>query len=395
VVFLAGLLLIPLGIWRERRRAAQGEERLPLAWPVIDLGRSRVRRTAFAIAVLTIVNFAIVTMASFKAVEYAESRSFCTGACHTPMEPQAVSNRASVHAAVSCAACHIAPGPQGFVRAKWGGVRQLGRVLTGTYPRPIPSPVHDLPFTEGTCGRCHEANAYIGDVVKQLRTYADDETSTESATTLTLKVGGGGAASPQIHWHARPQTRVEYIAIDAQRETIPWVRVSDGTGAIREYVVDGVTSEQLAAGERRVMDCTDCHNRQGHAIASSPEAAVDRALAAGLLPRALPYIRREAVAALRDATREVARAEKEIADQFAAFYAQKNLAGDGTVAQAVGATQQIYRSNVFPAMKVEWGTYPSQLGHTEAPGCFRCHDELHKTNNGLVISQDCEGCHQM
>ena len=398
MVFVAGLLLIPLGVWRERRRAAAGHTASRPTWPVIDLSRATVRRTALVIAVLTCVNIVLVATASFKAVKYAESREFCTGACHTPMEPQSIANRSTVHAAVSCAGCHIGPGAPGFVRAKWGGVRQLAGVVMNSHPRPVPSPVHNRPSAAGTCGRCHASDAFVGDVVKQIKTYADDEASTESATTVTLQVGGGAdARSPQIHWHASSTTRIEYIATDAKRGTIPWVRVTDRTGQVREYTVDGVSAEALAQGERRTMDCTDCHNRQGHAMAASPESAVDQAIEKGLLPAALPYARRETVAAVRDDTRDVARAEKEIAERLGAFYAQTypNLSRDARVAQALASAQQIYRSNVFPAMRVRWGTYPSQLGHTEAPGCFRCHDDLHKTAGGLVISQDCQRYHRM
>ena len=34
-----------------------------------------------------------------------------------------------------------------------------------------------------------------------------------------------------------------------------------------------------------------------------------------------------------------------------------------------------------------------QIGHLEAPGCFRCHDDNHKAKDGRVIRQDCEMCH--
>jgi hypothetical protein len=44
-------------------------------------------------------------------------------------------------------------------------------------------------------------------------------------------------------------------------------------------------------------------------------------------------------------------------------------------------------------MKVGWGTYPDQMGHTTSMGCFRCHDEGHKTPDGLAIRQECELCH--
>ena len=54
-----------------------------------------------------------------------------------------------------------------------------------------------------------------------------------------------------------------------------------------------------------------------------------------------------------------------------------------------------YGSNVFPGMKVDWGTYPNHLGHTDFPGCFRCHDDLHTTAEGETISQDCFTCHTL
>ena len=57
--------------------------------------------------------------------------------------------------------------------------------------------------------------------------------------------------------------------------------------------------------------------------------------------------------------------------------------------------QRIYAHNVFPAMKLTWGTHPNHLGHTDSPGCFRCHDEEHKSQDGRAISQDCETCHKM
>ena len=47
-------------------------------------------------------------------------------------------------------------------------------------------------------------------------------------------------------------------------------------------------------------------------------------------------------------------------------------------------------------MNVTWGTYANNVGHTRPdsfPGCFRCHDEDHKTKEGKVISQDCSLCH--
>ena len=130
-----------------------------------------------------------------------------------------------------------------------------------------------------------------------IREYADDETGTETVTTLQMHVGGVKPASG-IHWHVAQQ--IEYIATDRERQTIPYVKFTDRDGNVKEYTADGVTQEQLAQGERRTMDCMDCHNRPAHTFEPSPERAVDIAIADGHLPRTLPFARREAVAALKD-----------------------------------------------------------------------------------------------
>ena len=60
---------------------------------------------------------------------------------------------------------------------------------------------------------------------------------------------------------------------------IPYVRVTDRDGRVREFVTAGTTPEQLAKGERRRMDCMDCHNRPSHVVAPTPERAVNEAMA--------------------------------------------------------------------------------------------------------------------
>lgn len=394
--FVLGLVLMPLGGWRMRRRIARGQP--AMGWPSFDFARPRVRRTAVLVVVLTGVNLAIVTMAAYKSVEYVDSNDFCTGVCHAPMEPESVAHRRSVHAGVSCVSCHVGPGAPGFVHAKTGGIRRLAAVVTGETSRPIPAPVRDLPAAADTCARCHTPQRDIGNRVREIPYYADDEATSEQTTTLTLRVGGGGfeQGGPRgIHWHASPRVQVEYVAVDATRGTIPWVRVSDDRGT-REYVTDGGTPAEMAAGERRVMDCNDCHNRTGHRMAATVARAIDEALGDGLLPRSLPFMRREAVAAAGQDYPDAAAAERAIGERLRSFYGDRpEGAADPRVGQAIAATRQVYRTNVFPAMKVAWGTYPNHIGHTDSPGCFRCHDDQHKTTAGLVLSQDCDSCHRL
>ena len=61
--------------------------------------------------------------------------------------------------------------------------------------------------------------------------------------------------------------------------------------------------------------------------------------------------------------------------------------------RAVLATQNIHRRSVFPEMNVTFGTYANNIGHIDAPGCFRCHDDDHVAKDGKKIGQDCETCH--
>jgi len=55
----------------------------------------------------------------------------------------------------------------------------------------------------------------------------------------------------------------------------------------------------------------------------------------------------------------------------------------------------IWNRNIFPDMNVTWGKYPMNIGHTDFPGCFRCHDGGHNAKGGESITQDCGACHNL
>lgn len=399
-IFLAGLLLIPLGIWRERRRRRAGKPPSELHWPRIDLNDPGTRRTTVAVLALTFVNVVIVSLAAYKGVEYMDSVAFCGQVCHTVMQPEGVAHAGGPHRRVACVECHIGAGAASFARSKVSGARQLVALSFNSYSRPIPVPVENLRPARDTCEQCHWPGKYRGDRTVRVSEYGDDEKNSLTVTTLQLHLGGGGEAgraASGIHSHADAGNVIEYIATDDQRQTIPYVRVQDRTGAVREYVAEGTTPEQLAGRERRRMDCIDCHNRAGHQLAASAERAVDAAIAQGDIPMALPFVRREAVRILKVSHQTEATATESIATALRDFYRVAYPAvyssRRGEVEKAVSGTQQIYRRNVFPMMNVKFGTYPDNAGHMDFPGCFRCHDENHKTRDGKTISQDCETCH--
>jgi hypothetical protein len=312
------------------------------------------------------------------------------------MEPHFAAHQAGPHARVACVACHVGPGAGALVESKLAGTRQLWQIVTGNVPRPVPSPVHAMRPARDTCEGCHWPEKFHGNEVKVIREYAEDEQNTETETPLTLYVGGGSAAlgvGTGIHWHMNLDNQIEYIAADSRREVIPYVQLRDRDGTVREFVVDGTAPEALAAGERRRMDCLDCHNRPAHTFVATPERAIDEAIARGQIPRELPFVRREAVAAIAAEYPDRQRALQAIAAKLRDHYPSGEPARAPLVNRAIAATQDVWARNVFPAMKVTWGTYPNHLGHIDTPGCFRCHDDEHKAKDGSVIRQDCGLCH--
>ena len=92
-----------------------------------------------------------------------------------------------------------------------------------------------------------------------------------------------------------PGSRSRNVFTTADRQTIPFVKVTDAQGNVREYTAEGTNPEDIAKGERRVMDCIDCHNVVAHRVAPTPEQAVDAAIVSGRISRELPFVRREAV----------------------------------------------------------------------------------------------------
>jgi hypothetical protein len=393
-LFVIGLLLIPLGMHLQRRKIARNPD-AAAEWPVLDFRVPRLRKTFLLISALTIVNVLIVAMAAYGSLHWMESPTFCGQVCHTPMQPQFTAWQHAPHARIACVSCHIGEGPKAFVHAKLAGVRQLVHVATGSVPTPIP-PGAEMPAGEQakTCASCHQSNRLKGDKIRVVREYADDEANTETVTVLQMFMDRSSASGHAIHWHADPNIRIEYIATDASKETIPYVKVTDAKGQVKEFATPAATEELIRTGVRKTMDCMDCHNTVGHPISPTPEQAVDRAIAMGLVNRTAPFVRREGVRLMKADYPTQDEGARAIDQGLRSFYQSQGGSIDQQVlAQNALALQNLYRRNVFPTMKVTWGSYPNQLGHTTSTGCNRCHDDEHVAKDKSAISGDCEYCH--
>jgi NapC/NirT cytochrome c family, N-terminal region len=395
--FIGGLILIPIGIlWRRRSERASGK--LPTSFPPLTFRNPELRRLVTFIGVTTFANVIIAGQLTYSAVGYMETIGFCGQTCHTVMQPEFTAYQSSPHSRVECVKCHIGPGAGWFVRSKLSGVGQVFAVAFNTYPRPIPTPVHNLRPARETCETCHWPQVYGGDRLRVISKYADDETNTATKTVLFMHIGGGNGTQGIHGAHMGPGVHIRYAPADEKRQTIPWVEHRDAAGKATAYTASDAKSAMPGNLPIREMDCVDCHNRPSHAY-EMPEPAVDRAMAAGGISASLPFAKKMSVAILRAAYASRADAESRIPAAFTSFYREKYPAiwseKQAEVAHSARALLAIFQRNIFPEMKVTWGAYPNNIGHNDFPGCFRCHDDNHAAATGAKITQDCGACHNM
>jgi len=391
-VFFAGLALIPLGIWlryRRERKAGPVKWAEPARWNTAD-----VRRIAAFVAVTTVANLVIGSQFTYRAVSYMDSVTFCGLTCHRIMIPEYTAYQQSPHSRVECVNCHIGPGASWFVRSKLSGVNQVFNYALNTFPRPIPTPVQSLRPARETCEACHWPTRFSGDRLRVITKYGDDEANTATKTVLLMHVGGGNGGIGIHGRHVGAGVEVEY-ASDPSRQNIAWVRYKGPDGKVTEYRAADAKPGAEDKLEHRVMDCIDCHNRPSHNY-ELPERAVDEAFAKGLIPQTLPFIHKQGIEIIRRAWKSKEEGLSGIPTAVASYYKQNDpAASSADVMRAGQALAMVWDRNVYPELRIQWGTYPNNLGHVDFPGCFRCHDGSHASKAGDSISQDCEACHHV
>jgi nitrate/TMAO reductase-like tetraheme cytochrome c subunit len=399
---LLGLALIPVGMvieWIHWRRT--GRRSIPRL-PTIDLNNATHRNATFVFLVGSLVLIFFSAYGGYRAYQYTDSVTFCGQLCHSVMQPEFTSHEDSPHAQVKCVGCHVGPGASWYVRSKLSGLYQVYATVFDKYPRPIPGTITDLRPAREVCEQCHWPRAFWGGKEESKSFFLSDEQNSRWNVNMLLKVGGRTpetATAEGIHWHVARNVRVEYIATDHARQTIPWVRVTDlttGKTVVYESTDSPLTDEQRATAQIRTMDCMDCHNRPSHDYLS-PVASMNLALAGGRISPSLPFIKQEGVQVLSRTYGSDAEALRRIEHDIDGYYQKKfptiASAHKDDVAAAVHQLQGIYEENFFPTMKVQWTEYPDNAGHWIFPGCMRCHDGTHRSADGRVVPRDCNTCH--
>jgi len=338
----------------------------------------------------------LLVVGGVQLVEFTDTTAFCGRLCHELMYPEYTAQQAAPHARVSCAACHVGPGSNYFVRSKISGLGMVVSTLTGNYHRPVPTPIENLRPAREVCEQCHWPAKFSRDLIRVHTTYAPDKDNTPKTTAMVLKVGGGEAGvARNIHWHM--SASVYYVAADKERQKIAWIDVENSDGTSTQYIDPALAGRfELASSEKRLMDCMDCHNRATH-IFQSPEVLIDLAIDRGQIDASLPYVKSEALRRLGppSPSLEAANTSVEgIRDFYRTMYPDVYQTKRASIEKAIEALKEVARLTTFPEMNVNYRTYISFAGHD---GCFRCHGKLvvsEGPDKGQVVSASCKGlCH--
>ncbi|MBN2173841.1 MAG: NapC/NirT family cytochrome c [Bacteroidales bacterium] len=404
VFLVLGLIIIPIGMLVKRRKDKRQHVVYEKTWPKIDLNDVRTRNATMIFGIGTVFFLLLSSVGSYEAFHYTESVEFCGTVCHKVMKPEYVAYQNSPHAKVACVECHVGSGANWYVRSKLSGLYQVYAVLAKVYPKPIPTPVSNLRPARETCEECHWPEKFYSRQLVVEKHYLADEENTEWDISLQMKTGPTYSAlglQEGIHWHINPNVKVEYIATDTVRQNLPWVRFTNlKTGEVKvfEDEENKLTEEQIAAAEIREMDCMDCHNRPSHDY-RPPMRFINDAITAGNISKEIPEIKMKAMEILGidfpTTDSAMAYIEQELNEYYSSNYEEFYSQHPDLISAAITNIQNEFKKNIFPEMKVRWNAYHNNIGHMEFNGCFRCHNDKHKSERGEVITRNCNLCHSI
>jgi hypothetical protein len=366
----------------------------------IGLGRRTLMLGGIGTALAALIGAAAIGAAGIVGWEYSNSDAFCANMCHSVHPEETIAHRNGAHARVHCVECHMGrTSTLHLMTLKPTHLKELWGMVAG-YERPTVSTT--LRPSREACESCHWPPAEHHDSILFKFHYGTDPESTQTRTKLVVHTGFNvvrEGASKGVHWHIANDVR--FVSLDPQRREIPWIEVQKPDGTKVTYLdADAKASkEELAAAEPRRMACYDCHNNVGHMF-PNPETAVDDAIARGEIDRALPGVKArateiiEAAGALNGPREERAAKIDELLAQASAKAGTKPE--EKELEQRFNASMKdILLASTFEAEGISWQTFPNHTGHSETPGCFRCHDGKHFNEQGEAIRLQCTLCHAL
>ena len=215
VFLIIGLILIPIGMSRRKKRIKKEGEDSPVSNIVLDLSNQR-HWNAIGIFIFVSILFLLLTaIGSYKAFHYTESVEFCGALCHTVMEPEYVAYQESAHSRVTCVECHVGNGAGWYVKSKLSGLYQVYSVTFNKYPTPIETPIHNLRPARETCEECHWPEKFYSYRLQKQINYLADSANTAWHIQLKMKIGSEHSTEgvkEGIHWHINKEVKIEYIS---------------------------------------------------------------------------------------------------------------------------------------------------------------------------------------
>ena len=378
-------------------------ETAPEQQPSPSNNKSSTRRRALRYGVIIggafIIGFIIFGVVAIQVWEYSNSVAFCADACHDVHPEEITAFKDSFHANIKCTECHMGRvGTINSIFLKASHFRHLPEVIFNAYDRPLESETM-RPANE-SCELCHWPPAFHGDTVREITRFQSNEENARKDTYLIMKTGAGEVGQGEgfdIHWHV--SNPVEYIAIDEHKLDIPWVRTTlpDGRTVVYNDVTNPLTAEEIAEGEPKTMDCVDCHNRVGHPF-PPPENLVDEALAQGRLDPRLPNAKQlmlDLITAPYDDLDEAIETIDASKEQYIAENPEIAAEYGPQIEQAAEVAKQLADRLLFDEPGVSWEDFPDHNKHKDFPGCFRCHNGKHLSDEGEAIRLQCTICHNV
>ncbi|MDE2028111.1 MAG: NapC/NirT family cytochrome c, partial [Candidatus Omnitrophica bacterium] len=359
-LLILGLILIPTGALLKRKHILHSGKPRPI---LIDLSLATHQNAVVIFMIGTVLLLVMTAIGSYKAFNYTESTGFCGLTCHQIMKPEYTTHSHSPHERVRCVECHVGSGADWYLRYKMAGTKMVVKTFDGRYHRPTPAPLQNLRPAKEICEQCHWPGKLFSAVLLNKVYYADDPTQTPPwKINLLMRVGAGKVGGAGVHAHMYFSNEIFYVADDAKRQNITWVKTIDKAGKVTIYTTKDSPYKKVNPPQDKVrrMDCIDCHNRATHRF-EAPDVLMNRALAQGAISSSIPMIKSEGVEVLGKTYSSTAAAEKQIREGLMDYYSKKQpgyFAGhQAAVENAIAEIIRLYRKNFFPEMKSRWDAY--------------------------------------